>query len=234
MKYLLGSKDIFLDFLNSISEKDNVAILTHNDLDGFASAIFLEKILNEKGIDVKTIKFSGYGKGVFDNFALKLLKGKISKVFITDMAADLSGVDEFERLRKQFDVFLIDHHPISPDLVNKNNIIKTESGDCASHVVYELGNFGKDWDWLISSAIIADMAYQKEENFDFLKEKNSDVRKEDVHDSKIGKMENIISFALIYYKSKNLDLKNIYDLIKNKNFEELEKYYQEVKDEIDL
>jgi len=45
MEYLIGNKETFLTFLNKITKEDKIAILSHDDLDGIASCIFLEKIL---------------------------------------------------------------------------------------------------------------------------------------------------------------------------------------------
>ena len=45
MKYLLGSKKDFHDFINLISKEDKVGIVTHTDVDGVVSGIFLQKIL---------------------------------------------------------------------------------------------------------------------------------------------------------------------------------------------
>ena len=44
-RYLLGSEQVFYDFVDSISEKDKIGIITHIDLDGIASCIFLQKII---------------------------------------------------------------------------------------------------------------------------------------------------------------------------------------------
>ena len=57
MEYIKGSKEEFFAFVDEISKRDKVAILSHTDLDGIASAVFLEEILKEKGIKVKQILF---------------------------------------------------------------------------------------------------------------------------------------------------------------------------------
>ena len=42
MEYLVGSKEEFFRFVDSINDNDRVAILSHTDLDGLASGILLE------------------------------------------------------------------------------------------------------------------------------------------------------------------------------------------------
>lgn len=235
MKFLLGSKKEFLEFFEKISKKDNIAILAHNDLDGIASAVFLEEILKTKGINPSLRKFFDYKNGMFIEITHELDKNNINKIFILDIAADQTDSSGFEKLRKSFDVFLIDHHPMNPHLKNKKKIIKTESSDCASFIIYELGENlfdRKKWAWLISSAMISDMSYKKKENFEFIKRLYPNIKFEDVFGSSPGKIENIISFALIYYKSKNRDLNKVYLKIKNRKIMELSRYSGIIKKEI--
>ncbi|MFA6974209.1 MAG: DHH family phosphoesterase [Parcubacteria group bacterium] len=138
MKFILGSEKDFSDFVDLINKEDRVGIITHTDLDGVASAIFLEKILESKGIKVSKILFLKYELGMFDNPILLLKQNKISKLFLTDMNADEADLLGFEKLRKTFDCFLIDHHPINDNLINRKNIIKNETNDCSAFVLYNL------------------------------------------------------------------------------------------------
>jgi len=233
VKFLLGNKKIFLDFLGSISKKDNVAILTHNDLDGIASAVFLEEILKAKGIDIKLIDFLSYKKRMFDEIIEKLEEKKINKIFITDIGVDISDIDGFENLRRKFDVFLIDHHPINHEYKDIKNIIKTEGGDCVAFVVYELGENlfdRKKWEWLVCSAIISDMAYKKREILEFVESIYPEINGQNIEDSEIGELSKTISSALVYYKN---NLKKVYDLIKRKNLKDLDKCRKIIDSEID-
>jgi len=240
IEYLIGSEKEFFDFVERINHKDVVAILTHNDLDGIASAIFLEEILNEKGIKVGFLEFLGYKKNMFEDFLKKAISKKISKVFVLDIGADNSDLSEFEKLRNNFDVFLIDHHPIGSDLKNKKNIIKTSCPDCTSFVIYNFAiklfgeEFKEKWRWLVCCSLIADYAFKKKENLDFIKEScpNEDIENKNIFHSGFGLIENQISNTIIYFKSLGKGLKKIHDLIKLKNLEEIKKYSGEVKDEI--
>src|SRR3989344_6756786 len=116
MEFIIGSKKEFLDFLNAINNRDRVGILTHNDLDGIASAIFLQKILENRGINLEFIDFLTYKKGMFDLAISKIKKRSVNKLFLADLAADSSDLEGFEKLRGEVDSFLIDHHPVHPDL----------------------------------------------------------------------------------------------------------------------
>lgn len=226
MKFLLGSKEEFFDFVNSISKEDNVALLTHNDLDGIASVIFLEEILNKKGIKIKFIDFLGYKPDVLDLIYPKLKSKKINKIFLTDFGIDLSFLDVFEKLRKDFDVFLIDHHQINPKLKNTKNIIKTESGDCSSYTIYNLGDFGKQLGWLVCSSMISDMAYHKKETLDFIKNFYPKINLENIYNSIPSEISKDIASALVYYKDNII---KVYELVKNENLKEL-KHCREIID----
>ena len=62
-RYVLGSEQMFYDFVNSLSKKDKIGVITHIDLDGLASGIFMQKILESKGLKVQFIEFVNYNPG---------------------------------------------------------------------------------------------------------------------------------------------------------------------------
>jgi len=230
---ILGSKEDFFNFLKKITSEDKVAILTHNDLDGIASAILLEEILKGKGIELFYLNFLNYKKDMFYEVILKLEEKGIKKVFLTDIAAD-TDLQGFSDLRKKFDTFLIDHHPINPDLINKQNIIKTHSYDCATFIVYNLGKGIidlKKWDFLVCATMISEISYKKKENLEFIQKIYPEIKKEGIFESTLGEFAKKISSALIYFNS---DLKKVYDFILNGDFQEIERAHTIVQKEIEL
>jgi len=233
MEYLVGSKEKFWKFVDSINEDDKVGIITHTDLDGIASAIFLEKILNSKGIQVDSIFFTGYKKDIFKNIIPKL--NKITKVFLTDMYADGIDAQGFEKLKNNCETFVIDHHPV----VNKNakNTIKTESSDCSAYALFDLGEeiINKEkWKMLLYATMISEMSYKNPENMEFLKKDYPNLSEENILSSSPGELAKTISGALIYFSSLKRDLIEIYNLIKKQDFETIKKYNKEVQKEIDF
>ena len=234
MDFIIGSKKEFLDFLNSINNKDKVGILTHNDLDGIASAIFLQKILENKGVNLEFIDFLTYKKGMFDLAISKIKKRSVNKLFLTDLAADSSDLEGFEKLRGEVDLFLIDHHPVHPDLKDKRNIIKTNSIDCASITVYRLGVDlfdSNEWGWLACAGIIADISYHNPENIKFIQEIYPNVNKNNIWDSIPGEITKKITSALIYY---NKNLKKVYDFVLKKNLNALNKVHEIIDNEVQI
>lgn len=235
MECLIGSKEDFLDFVNSISSQDRVAILTHNDLDGLASAVFLEKILEKKGVKPCVVEFLSCRDGMLDKVTSKLLVEKINKIFISDLAVDSIDFSGFEDLRNNFEVFLIDHHPVSERLQNFDKVIKTSSDNCSAVTLFRLGKELldlKEWEWLVCAAIFSDVSYKNKENFELVKSVYPDFPEDEstMSTSTPGINARKIATALIYF---DRDVRHVYDLILDKNISELEHAFQVVEEEID-
>lgn len=232
MKYVLGTKQEFFDFLNSITKEDKIGVITHTDLDGMASAIFLEKILESKDLKLNVLEFISYKKGMFEGPIRNLKSKGVTKLFLTDMNADESDLEAFEDLRKEFDVFLIDHHPISSDLKDKKKIIKSDTSDCSGLVLFDLGKecFNtKEWEWLVCATIISDWSFRNPENLKFLQERFPNLTLENLDESEPKILSDKIGSAITYYKG---DLRKIFNLLKEKKLEDFEKPYEVIEKEL--
>jgi single-stranded DNA-specific DHH superfamily exonuclease len=234
LKFLIGSKEDFLRFLDSIGKKDKVAILTHNDLDGVASAIFLEEILKKKGLEknLKMIRFLEYKKEVLEGITPELKEKDITKILISDINIDNLNLGDFEALRKDFSVFLIDHHPAG-ELKDKSNIIKAKTGYCAALICYYLGGGiidSEKWKWLRDAAVIADASYKDPDVFRMLKKEHPKITEKNIYDSKPGLLSGQVSYALVYYKD---GIEKIYELIKKRDFKDLKEACEKVKQSIE-
>lgn len=241
MKFLVGSEKVFLDFVNSITKKDRVAILSHTDCDGVSSAVILEQILNAKKIKPALTELLNYDKYMLEKMAPKLRNLNINKVFVCDLALDNDNLDLFEAFRKEFNTLLIDHHPPHPDLKNKQNILKaislSETGDCTTMIVYELGKnlFDyKKWTWLVCAATIADFYFKNPKNLRLIKKLYPGTNEEKIFESKPGKFALAIDFSLIYYKEKGKPLLGVFNLIKKKDIKSLERCRKTIQKKIDV
>ncbi|MBU0958931.1 MAG: hypothetical protein KKB31_03215 [Nanoarchaeota archaeon] len=229
--YFIGSKQVFVDFLERIKPEDKIAILTHIDLDGISSALFLEKILESRGHKVEFLDFINYQKGMFDKPIKDLRDKKITKVFLTDINAD-NFIDEFDKFRREFDSLLIDHHPANSELKNKKNIIKTISNDCIGFVMYEYGRdfFNTEgWEWLLDATLVSEFSFKNKKHMDYLKGKYSGIGEGDPINSEPGKMAITIDYALKY----DDDFSRVYNLIRKKDFDSLRKSYSVVNGEFE-
>jgi oligoribonuclease NrnB/cAMP/cGMP phosphodiesterase (DHH superfamily) len=234
MEYIVGSKENFWKFVDSITSEDKVAILSHTDLDGVGSAIFLEEILKERGIEVVYLNFRQYGTEVCDEESSLLKEKNITKLFISDMCLESADKEGFERLGKEFGVFLIDHHPITEQISNERNVLKTRSTTCAAAIMYDLAKDILDmtkWKELVCAIMVSEFSFNDPENLRFIQESYPDVTLKNVFESSVQEEANKLSYLLIYFRD---DLLSVYDLVKKRDFGKIEEYYLIVKKEIDF
>ncbi|MEK6827579.1 MAG: DHH family phosphoesterase [Nanoarchaeota archaeon] len=228
MEYLVGSKQIFLDYLNKLEKKDRIGVISHNDLDGVASAILINEILKLKNMKIRGINFVNYKKGIFEKSAEIFARKKINKIFLCDVGID-SDSEEFEELRKSFDIFYIDHHPSE---IKGENIIKTKTADCIAFTIYETARQNFDLsklEWLVCATMVSEFSYKDENNFNFLKEHYPEIKLETIMGSEPGEMSKKISSSLIYLKGKE---EKVFRLILKNKLSCLEKYQKIVDEEI--
>ncbi|MBT4257702.1 hypothetical protein HOD88_00775 [archaeon] len=233
MNYLVGSEKEFHSFIDSITSEDKIGIITHIDLDGFASAIILEEILKSRGFNVEKILFMNYSKNMFVEPKKLFENLGITKVLMADLAADNDDFEGFLDFRNKFDSFLIDHHPMNEKTKDLDKVIKTESVDCATWAIYNLAKNYFDvkiFDELVSATMVAEWSFRNEDNFNFLKEKNPGVTKETFFDFPCGKLAKKVGAGAIYYAN---DLERVYEIIKNKEFDKLTEIDKLLSMEID-
>ncbi len=231
--YIVGSKKEFYDFVNLITHRDRVAIVTHIDLDGLASGIFLEKILEAKNIPLDYIDFVTIKQDMVKEASVKLNALGITKVFFCDLGIDSIDPEGFIDLRKDMDVFLIDHHPLSENFSDKRKVIKTGSNDCSAMTIFDLGKniFDTDsWRWLNCAAIFSDFSYKKQDNFEYIKSVYPEVNMENISGSTPGIIARKIASALIYYEHNK---KYVYELVKQRKLDELNDIHSIIEEEID-
>lgn len=231
--YKIGSKEDFYKFVEGIGLYDKVAILTHVDLDGLASGLFLEEILNSKGIKVDYLDFLDIKSNMVSEISMKLKEEMITKIFFCDINVESIDSEGFEELRREKDVFLIDHHPMEKELIDTTNIIKTGSRDCSGMTIFDLGEGiidREEWDWLVCSTIFSDYSFIEPKNFEYLKEVYPEVTIEDIASSTPGMNARRISSALIYYKH---DIKYVYEMVKERKMSELSEVHELIEEEVD-
>lgn len=232
-RYISGSEKDFYNFINSISNKDKIGLVSHSDLDGIVSAVILNKILNSKGLNVKFLDFYKYS---YD--ALKgILEENLDVLFFTDYAVD-SYIEDLNKLRKNSKVLILDHHPLNPDLKDVSNVIKTKYDYCSSHTLFDLakeikGLNTKELEPLVCAAIITDYVWDKDlVNFDFIKSIYPDVKKDNsIFDSEPGNIGRRIDMAMMYYEP---NYKVVYNSLLKGDLSKIEEASNLVDKEINL
>lgn len=227
MKPLFGKEKDFFDFLDKLQKKDKIAIITHIDLDGIASAILMYEILKQKKKKISSLSFITYEEGMFEQAEKNFKKGT-NKVFILDINAN-SDYKGFFELKKKYDVFLIDHHPSE---LESENIIKTKTSDCATFSLFEIAKNKfdlKKWEWLVRATMVAEFSYKDKNNFEFIKSHNPNIDIENIFSSEPGDISNRIYSAIIYFKGKE---KKVFDLVLKKKMKKINKYHAVIEKEI--
>lgn len=216
MEYTYGDPEKAKDFIKNISEEDRVAIISHIDLDGIASAKVINKIINPE-----IVCLVNYNELESRELKEELKEKLINKIIMTDLqVSDLSVISGFEEFAE---ILHIDHHQYNSDMNSDKTIFIHSFGNCAAYIAYDLfvgeSEFDnlKEIDWLVGMASLSDWMYEK--NNIWLKEVAEKYRiNYNIENPKGGEFwENVLMFdkAIIYFR------------------DDLMKLYSELGDEID-
>ncbi|MCK4649872.1 DHH family phosphoesterase [Candidatus Pacearchaeota archaeon] len=222
-------------FLDNITKKDKVAIIHHDDGDGFCSGILFYDHCISRGATVKTFPYS------LSKTSLKTLPLKpFNKIIITDIST--KAIREEIEFIKHKQIFLTDHHPKFPLPKKILQLITTDQGYIpSSRTTYELTRQKK---WLALIGTISDSANLYKENTkfinDFLKEQN--ITLEEFKKNYVYPLSNTITYfkdtpqKIFPILSKLTSLKKILKLKKyskeiEKEIEKFAKQYETKKEE---
>lgn len=208
------------DFLNNISEKDNVAIIHHDDGDGLASGIMLYDWCKQKKAKAKTFTFS------FKKWNKKTDLTLFDKILIADIGPD--GIEEIHLPQKK-QIFYTDHHKENQDIPEEILELRTtkEGYIPSSRTVGELTNLKP---WLALAGTISDAGDLYPENDDYI---NNGLEK--CHQTLEDFKENvvyIITNSIIYFQE---DLDKSFEIFQKINtieeVKQLKKYSKPIEDE---
>lgn len=210
------------EFLNDINNKDEVAIIHHDDADGFCSAILFHDFIIKQGATAKAFSYN-LSKTNLKDLPLKTF----NKIILTDISTKV--IQEEIKFIKHAQVFLTDHHPKFPLSKEILSFVTTDQGYIpSSRTAYELTNQKK---WLALIGVIADAGNLYEENTKFI---NSTLEELDLTLEEFQiKYSHIFSDAIIYFSDTPEKIFPI--LVKINSLQEiqkLEKYANEVEKEI--
>jgi single-stranded DNA-specific DHH superfamily exonuclease len=233
--FQVGSEKRFFEFVAGLNDKDKIALLSHVDLDGVASA----KVVNEV-VDADVVRLINYEE-LNNNLISDFKKRKIKTLILTDLAMD--DMEFIRKAGKEFNVLWIDHHKI-PEDVNSDKVVYLNPGGkndfCAAYVCYYLFSRMQNiesYDWLIACACLSDFTvYKNRAWMERIFKKYGDeteIKPMSLENGGLQDLKRTLEFAIIYFKT-NKNLKKILDLI-GKNIgsaKVLERYADEVRDEI--
>lgn len=230
VNFSAGAEKKFFDFVSRLNEKDKIALVSHTDLDGVASAKVANKVLN-----ANILKFIDY-IDLNSSLVEELKNKKVTKVVFADI--DFEDEEIIKSIEKFAEVLIIDHHIFSHDLNSNRTVFLSAPGYCASYICYylflKLQNISK-LDWLVAAASLSDFCYQKSADWLMqIKEKYGDKFsiEEMTKLSKIYDLAFKLSLTLIYFRGK---LNEAYNMIGEdiNDIGNLDNYAKDVQSEID-
>ena len=175
------------EFLNNITSKDKIAIIHHNDLDGFASGILFYNWSEKKGAKVENF-IATYKEWNKENNL-----EKFNKIIITDIAPN--GIEEFN-LPKNKEIFYTDHHPKLEEIPKEILAFQTaDEGYIPSSRT--AGELTEEKPWLALAGTIADAGDLYPENNKYIKDL---LEKDNLNLEEFSqKITHIISNTIIFF-----------------------------------
>ena len=232
LSFLKGSKKEFLEFVSFITTRDKIAIVSDSDLDGIASALFLEKFLNSKNLDISYFRFERLNAEALGRLSYEMNQRDITKVFFCDMSIEAIDFFGYNELKKNMDVFIIDHHPLDMRAREMSNIIKNISADCTALIIYEMTKEFYDsasWEWLLIATMFSEFSYKSSKHFEYMKKVYPTINLENLSSSIPGINARKMSSALIYYKDNP---RIVFDIVKERKLEDLEEIHEIIEEEV--
>lgn len=218
------------EFLDRVDENDKVGIIFHDDLDGFASGMLVYDFLKQKNVNDLEI----FPQPIQNNW-MKEISDKLKqkdKILIFDLGPNTFNKDL--EILKDKDILYIDHHKKDVEILDFVLEYRTISDIHVARSVYDLvgKDVSKEKEWIVNLALMADIGWRFEDNLRLVKpylEKNNltlEQFREKAYD---------IGYLLIYFSS---DLKKAFDILDSvkslDDFDKIEKYTKEVKQEVDF
>lgn len=230
-------------YLNKIKTNDFVLVIFHNDCDGIASALLVEKFLIKKrkdGIDY----IISQPMPVEKNLLKKIQTCAPNKIIFLDLAMDQQP-NVIKKIKRVADILIIDHHEIVKNLNNKNIIHynpKFKNKDIyqsAAYITYKIINNiteMKKWLWIAAIGIIGDYELKDSQDLVSIIKKEYNIKRK-LYNSQLSIVVDIINAVKISKRIKAEQLfkilsncKSFEDVIKN---EELVRIYNEVQTELE-
>jgi len=220
------------EFLNNITPNNKVAILYHDDGDGYTAAILLFNFLKNKKI--KTIAFQFER----DKSKFKNLK-KFDTIIIADLAPSFISKDLQSVKHKK--VFYTDHHPKNAEIPKEILEYRTESEISSAKTIYDLVEGNELWGTM---AQYFDAGWMQKENKKII---DKFLKKNKISKQQLQKMAYKISRTIGYFHKKphkafkilqsikslkDVNKLNKYDKIVGKEIQKLIKQYKTKKQKI--
>ena len=209
------------EFLDNITSEDKVAIIHHDDLDGFASGILFYDWCKNRGVEAKHFTFD------YKEWDDQTSFEEFDKILIADIAP--SGV-EYLNLPLDKEILYTDHHPKAQEVPKELLSYQTvdEGYIPSSRTVGELTGIKK---WLSIAGTIADAGDLHPINQEFIDNFLKEIKMS--LDKFRENVTSIITNTLVYF---NKDPDKAFEILKEINsieeIAQLKKYSEPVENEV--
>lgn len=239
----------FRKFMDSIAEKDAVAVLHHTDPDGVCSGVIISKLVEKKrGRKPEFHLNQGTSEIAVKDETVGFLKSSsVNKVIIVDLGVDQEpeGIKKIEAFA---DILVLDHHKIYNDISSKKTtFIKPQlfsdvkpGAYAAAKLCFDMSMGYADvseLDWVAAVGIIGDCGFEEWKKFlDDVFKKHSIEKKPEIFETELGKTASLISDAECFDSSKAHDaFEVVYSAKEPKDVleSELKKYREAIESEIE-
>jgi single-stranded DNA-specific DHH superfamily exonuclease len=211
------------EFLENINPKDNVAVIHHDDGDGFCSGVLYYDWCKKQNAKVKQFTYS-IGKSSLQKLNLE----EFNKLIVCDLAPDFMA-EQFELIENK-DILYADHHPRSTPIPEKVlELVTVDQGYLpSSRTAGELTGLKP---WLSLAGTVADMGDLYPENQKFI---DNHLVKTNMTLEEIKKnITSVITNFLIYFNDDLNEAFNILDEIESLGeIGRLKEYSEPVENEI--
>ncbi len=231
-------------FLQDITEKDDIVIIFNNDADGVCSCALVEKYLEKKGCRKPFIISQPMPPE--DSLIRKIQTTVPTKIIFLDMSIDQEQ-GFMKKLGNLCDMLIIDHHQITKDMnskhiVHMNPRLKDKGVyQSTTYLAYKLLSQVMDMSdsmWVAAVGMIAD--YNLDDSQDVADEirKKYSIKEKNLYQSHLGRLADMVSAAKA---SKKLSMEQLVQLFMEmkgpddfeaRNGDKLMTAYQEVENEL--
>lgn len=211
------------EFLDNITSKDKVAVIHHDDGDGFCSGILYYDWCKQKGATTEQFTYK-IRRSSLKDFNLE----KFNKVIVCDLAPDFMA--EQLELIKDKQILYADHHPRNTPIPEEVlELVTVDQGYIpSSRTAGELTNL-KPWLSLIGTVTDAGDLYQ--ENQDFINEHLKQINM--TLDELKQNITSVVINFLVYFEK---DLDKAFEILQSINsieeIKKLKEYSEPVEDEV--
>ena len=122
-----------------LSKKSKVALLTHTDMDGSGSAIFLRYVFKQIAF-IKHLTNYSMDKGILETILDEELMENIDVLFITDISCSIETATIIEKSKYSKKIVLLDHHGTAKELNNFSFAFVVDSCDVSFNTLFYPNN----------------------------------------------------------------------------------------------